>query len=128
MPVARIAEVSFTSDDRARDMIRNFNMNGFDSLCPKYSGGRPQMFTLPERREIKKLAKSKPTEHDLPFSTWSLTNPADFLVTEGVVDDSSHESLRISLRKEGISFQSQDRPAAPAADLGVHNCHRWSCG
>ncbi|GAA0826571.1 hypothetical protein GCM10009525_21210 [Streptosporangium amethystogenes subsp. fukuiense] len=105
MPAARIAEVSFTSDDRVRDVIHNFNTDGFESLYPKYSGGRPRTFTLPERREIKKIAKSKPTEHDLPFSTWSLTKLADFLVAEGVVDDISHEGLRILLLQEGVSFQ-----------------------
>lgn len=105
MPVAKIAEVTFTSADRVRDVIHNFNADGFDSLYPKYSGGRPKTFTLPERREIKKIAKSKPTEHGLPFSTWSLTKLADFLVAEGVVDDISHEGLRILLREEGISFQ-----------------------
>ncbi|MFD5988564.1 IS630 family transposase [Streptomyces cyaneofuscatus] len=105
MPVAKIAEVSFTSDDRIRDVIHNFNADGFESLYPKYRGGRPKTFTLSERREIKKIAKSKPTEHDLPFSTWSLTKLADFLVAEGVVDDISHESLRILLREEGVSFQ-----------------------
>lgn len=46
-------------------------------LYPKYKGGRPKTFTLPERREIKKIAKSEPTEHDLPFSTWSLTKHKD---------------------------------------------------
>ncbi|MFF8029016.1 transposase [Streptomyces sp. NPDC007896] len=106
MPVAKIAEVSFTSDDRVRDVIHNFNTDGFDSLYPKYKGGRPTTFTLPERREIKKIAKSKPTEHDLPFSTWSLTKLADFLVAEGVVDDISHEGLRILLREEGVSAGS----------------------
>ncbi len=59
---------------------------------------------MPERREIKKIAKSKPTEHDLPFSTWILSKPADFLVAEGVIDDISHEGLRILLREEGVSF------------------------
>ncbi|WP_221519870.1 hypothetical protein [Nonomuraea jabiensis] len=44
MPMAKIAEVTFTSADRVRD--------------------------------------AKPTEHDLPFSTWSLTKLADFLVAE----------------------------------------------
>ncbi|WP_232839061.1 IS630 family transposase [Streptomyces triticisoli] len=105
MPVAKIAEVTFTSADRVRDVIHNFNTDGFDSLYPKYKGGRPRTFTLPERREIKKIAKSKPAEHDLPFSTWSLTKLADFLVAEGVVDDISHEGLRILLREEGVSFQ-----------------------
>lgn len=72
---------------------------------PKYKGGRPKTFTLPERREIKKIAKSRPVEHGLPFSTWSLVKLADFLVAEGVVDDISHEGLRILLREEGVSFQ-----------------------
>ena len=105
MAVAKIAEVAFTSADRVRDVIHNFNADGFDSLYPKHAGGRPKTFTLPERREIKKIAKSSPTEHDLPFSTWSLSKLAEFLVAEGVVDDISHEGLRVLLREEGVSFQ-----------------------
>jgi hypothetical protein len=60
MPVAKIAEVSFTSDDRVHDVLHNFNADGFDSLYPKYSGGRPKTFTLPERRAIKKIAEPCP--------------------------------------------------------------------
>ena len=105
MDVAAIAKVAFTSEDRVRDVIRNFNADGFDSLYPKYKGGHPPKFTLGQRREIKKVAKSKPVEHDLPFSTWSLDGLADFLVAEGVVDDISHEGLRVLLRAEGVSFQ-----------------------
>jgi transposase len=105
MDAARIAEVTFTSPDRVRDVIHNFNTDGFDSLYPKYRGGRPPTFTLPQRREMKKIAKSKPAEHGLPFSTWSLAKLADFLVAEGVVDDISIEGLRKILRAEGVSFQ-----------------------
>jgi transposase len=105
MSVAKVAEVTFTSEDRVRDVIHNFNADGFDSLYPKYAGGRPRVFSLLERREIKKIAKSKPVEHGLPFSTWSLSKLADFLVAEGVVDDISHEGLRVLLRDEGVSFQ-----------------------
>jgi transposase len=105
MAVAAIARVAFTSEDRVRDVIRNFNADGFASLYPKYKGGRPPKFTLPQRREVKKIAKSRPGEHGLPFSTWSLSKLADFLVAEGVVDDISHEGLRVLLREEGISFQ-----------------------
>nr|WP_240678289.1 helix-turn-helix domain-containing protein [Streptomyces griseoviridis] len=103
--MAKIAQVTFTSPDRARDMIHNFNADGFASLYPKYKGGRPKTFTLPERREIKKIAKSRPVEHGLPFSTWSLVKLADLLVAEGVVDDISHEGMRILLREEGVTFQ-----------------------
>ncbi|MGC4982406.1 IS630 family transposase [Streptomyces sp. DT193] len=105
MSVAKIAEVTFTGADRVRDVIHNFNTDGFDSLYPKYKGGRPKTFTLPERSEIKKIAKSKPAEHGLPFPTWSLAKLADFLVAEGWSTTSATRALRILLREEGISFQ-----------------------
>jgi transposase len=105
MDVAAIAKVAFTSADRVRDVIHNFNADGFSSLYPKYKGGRTPKFSLPQRREIKKIAKSRPAEHDLPFSTWSLSKLAEFLVAEGVVDDISHEGLRALLREEGVTFQ-----------------------
>jgi transposase len=105
MDVPAIAKIAFTSEDRVREVIHNFNEDGFDSLAPKYAGGRPPKFTLPQRREIKKIALSRPTDHDLPFSTWSLSKLAEFLVAEGVVDDISHEGLRVLLREEGVSFQ-----------------------
>jgi transposase len=84
MDAAAIAKVAFTSEDRVRDVIRNFNADGFSSLYPKYKGGRPPKFTLAQRREIKKIAKSRPAEHGLPFSAWSLSKLAEFLVAEGV--------------------------------------------
>ena len=105
MEAAAIAKVAFTSEDRVRDVIRNFNADGFGSLYPKYQGGRPPKFTLPQRREIRKIAKSRPAEHGLPFSAWSLSKLAEFLVAEGVVDDISHEGLRTLLREEGVTFQ-----------------------
>ena len=106
MPVAKIAEVTFTSPDRVRDVLHNFNTDGFDSLYPRYAGGRPPRFDLRQRAEIKKIALGRPTDHDLPFSTWSLSKLADFLVAEGVVDDISHEGLRALLRDEDVSFQA----------------------
>jgi transposase len=105
MDAAAIAKVAFTSEDRVRDVIRNFNADGFSSLYPKYKGGRPPKFTLPQRREVKKIARSHPADHGLPFSTWSLSKLAEFLVAEGVVDDISHEGLRVLLREEGVTFQ-----------------------
>ena len=36
MDVPVIAKVTFTSEDRVRGVIRNFNADGFTSLCPKY--------------------------------------------------------------------------------------------
>jgi transposase len=106
MDVPQIARIAFTSEDRVREVIHNFNADGFASLDAKYAGGRPPKFTLPERQAIKKIALGRPSDYDLPFSTWSLTKLADHLVRKGVVDDISHEGLRALLREEGVSFQA----------------------
>jgi hypothetical protein len=50
-----------------RGVIRNFNADGFDSLYPRYKGGYPLRFTLGQRREIKKIAMSKPAERGVAF-------------------------------------------------------------
>jgi transposase len=116
MDTTAIAAVTFTSPDRVRDVIHNFNTDGFDSLRPKYAGGRPPKFDVDQRAMIKQFALARPTDHGLPFSTWSLSKLADYLVAQGVVEDISHEGLRVLLREEGVSFpgrqdvEDQHRP------------------
>jgi transposase len=105
MDVAQIAQGTFASPDRVRDVLDNFNLDGFDALCPRYRGGRPPTFTLAQRRQIKQVALSRPVDHDLPFSTWSLAKLAEFLVAEGWSTTPVHEGLRLVLREEGVSFQ-----------------------
>jgi Homeodomain-like domain len=73
----------FTSGDRVRDVLYDFSADGFDSLYPRYAGGRPPVFTLAQRREIKKIAESRPAGYGLPFSRWSLAELAGFLVAGG---------------------------------------------
>lgn len=43
-------------------------------------------------------------DHNLAFSTWSLLKLTDHLLNQGVVDDISHEGLRMLLHEEGFSF------------------------
>jgi transposase len=85
MDAARIAKVTFTSPDRVREVVNNFNEDGFESLYPKYAGGRPPTFTLPQRQQIKKIALSRPADHGLPFSTWKQSNDPDFEVKKNRV-------------------------------------------
>jgi transposase len=105
MDVGQIAQVSFASPDRVRDVLHNFNLDGFSSRYPRYRGGRPPTFTLAQRRAIKQLALSRPVDHDLPFSTWSLAKLAEFLVAEGWSTITCHEGLRVLLGEQGVSFQ-----------------------
>jgi transposase len=108
MDVAQIAGLAFTSPDRVRDVLHNFNADGFASLQPKYAGGRPPTFDAEQREQIKSVALARPGDHGLPFSTWSLSKLADYLVAQGVVDDISHEGLRVLLRDQGVSFPSRE--------------------
>ena len=108
MEVAAIATVTFTSPDRVRDVLHNFNADGFDSLRPKYAGGRPPKFDAEAREQIKTVALGRPVDYGLPFSTWPLSKLADYLVAQGVVDDISHEGLRLLLREQGVSFPGRE--------------------
>jgi transposase len=123
-----ISEVVFTDPDTVRDVIHNFNADGFDALYPRYRGGRPQTFTLPKRQEIKRIALSDPQDIDQPFATWSLSKLADYLVAEGVVTDISHEGLRQLLREENVRFQAvrtwkhSTDPAFASSATGSSNC------
>ena len=92
MPVPRIAEVTFTSPDRVRDVLHNFNADGFDALYPRYRGGRPLTFTLPQRQQIKRLAcrarrtttcRSRPGAWPSWPTSWSLRGWSTTSVTRG---------------------------------------------
>ncbi len=106
MTPRRISDVVFTDPDTVRDVIHNFNRDGFEALYPRYRGGRPVTFTLPKRQEIKRIALTDPQDLGQPFATWSLSKLADYLVAEGVVTDISHEGLRQLLGEEGVRFQA----------------------
>ena len=104
-PVARIAEIGFTSEDRVREVIHNFNRDGFSSLSPKYAGGRPHKFDADIRAEIARVALTRPKTLGKPYTRWSLSKLADYLVEAGVVEDISVESIRRILDEEGVSYQ-----------------------
>ena len=122
MEVPAIAKVAFTSEDRVRDVIRNFNADGFGSLYPKYKGGHPPKFTLPQRREIKKIARARPDDYDLPFSTWSLSRLADFLVAEGVVASKDPRYAEKKARSEHLYAIADRELAAEDGDPEVVFC------
>ena len=76
--VSVIAKLVQTSEDRVREMIRNFNEAGMDSLFPKWSEGRPATFTPKVRARICRIARARPAKFGLPFTTWSLDKLRDY--------------------------------------------------
>jgi hypothetical protein len=102
MSPARLSEAVCT--DTVRDVIHNCNRYGFDARYPRYTGGRPQTFTLPKRRPIKRITLSDPQGLDQPFATWSVAKSAGYPVAEAVVTDISH-GLRQLLRSARVWFR-----------------------
>ena len=81
MDVPAIAKIAFTSEDRVREVIHNFYRDGFDSLAPKYAGGRPVKFTLPNNSRSRRsrchgrriiACRSRPGVCRCWQSSWSL--------------------------------------------------------
>ena len=69
----RIAELMGLHVDYVREIVKAFQGGGFDSLNPKWGGGRPRTFTDDVRRELANLATSRPADLGLPFQEWSLS-------------------------------------------------------
>ena len=105
MDVAQIAKVAFTSSDRVRRSCTTSTTTGSTPWRPVRRGPAAQIHPPRAPGDQEDRAVSRPVDHDLPFSTWSLSKLAEFFVAEGVVDDISHEGLRVVLREEGVSFQ-----------------------
>jgi hypothetical protein len=83
MEVTAIARVAFTSEDRVRDVIHNFNADGFSSLYPSTRAAARRSSPSASAGRSRRSPSRDPAEHDLPFSTWSLSELAEFLVAEG---------------------------------------------
>lgn len=72
IPLAKIAEVTFTSADRVRNVIHNFNADGFEAGLPE-GRGRPAQDVHPARmardqedRQVQ-AGRARPALLDLEF-------------------------------------------------------------
>jgi transposase len=104
--VPDIAHLLKCSQEHVRGVIHDFNDVGFKALNPKWSGGRPKTISEAVRRRIRLIARCCPRDLGLPFSTWSLSKLAGYLVAAKVVALISRESVRQILREGGISWQA----------------------
>lgn len=116
--VGDIAELTAFSERYIREVIHTFNEEGFAALDPKWSGGRPRTSSDAARREIRRIALSRPQDLGEPFTTWSLAKLRDHLVDNQVVADLSVEGLRGIVDGYGIIFQATKTwKASPDADF-----------
>ncbi|GAA2341765.1 hypothetical protein GCM10009854_17860 [Saccharopolyspora halophila] len=118
---ADTAAMSAASPQHAREIIRAFNERGFPSLGRKLRGCRPAKFVPTTRAITCHTAKAPPQRLGLPFTTWSLSKPADYLGEAKQILIST-EVVREILREAGVQWQAT-KPGKPA---GTRNSPpRW---
>jgi transposase len=116
MSVPEIARMWLTDDSHVRKVIHEFNERGFDSLDPKYRGGRPRRITPVQRQRVVAVAGARPDRQGVPLTRWSLDRLAVWLGEQGIVEISPAHLARL-LADAGLSFQrTRSWKASPDPD------------
>jgi transposase len=103
MSVPQIARMWMTDEEQVRRVIHDFNERGFESLRPRFGGGRPRRISSDDEQRIVAIAGARPDTLGVPFTRWSLTKLSRYLAGQGIVVSPAH--LGRILDRNGISLQ-----------------------
>jgi transposase len=103
MSVPQIARMWMTDESHVRKVIHDFNEHGFDSLRPRFGGGRPRRISSDDEQRIVALAGARPSTLGVPYTRWSLSKLSRFLAEQGICVSPAH--LGRILARNGISLQ-----------------------
>jgi transposase len=67
--------------------------------------GRPPIITSKNLRQLVKIALSRPTDLDLPFTVWSVAKLTSYCKSLDLLPDISNEWVRRLLHRQGLSLQ-----------------------
>jgi transposase len=124
-PVPQIARMWLTDESRVRQVIHEFNEEGFDSLRPKYRGGRPRRITPTGRKRVVGVAGARPDTQGVPLTRWSLDRLSAHLAELGVVISPIHLWRLLAQPGCRSSAPARRRPAlTPTTRPGPPGC--WS--
>ncbi|MER3410866.1 MAG: IS630 family transposase [Thermoleophilia bacterium] len=107
MAPADIARALSTDESHVRKVIKAFNEEGFESLRPRYRGGRPRKVDQAAAAQVVKIALDPPQVSGVPLTRWSLRRLLLHLIATGILEAGvlSVEGLRILLSRSGATFQ-----------------------
>jgi transposase len=115
MSAREIAEVWLTDESHVRKVIHDFNQQGFDSLRPRFRGGRPRRISTDDEARIVAVAGARPDTLGVPLTRWSLAKLAEYLRGQGLRVSPAH--LGRILARAGLSFQrTRSWKASPDPD------------
>ncbi|MGH7358822.1 MAG: IS630 family transposase [Candidatus Rokuibacteriota bacterium] len=103
MSAPEIARMWMTDESHVRKVIHDFNRHGFDSLRPRFGGGRPRRIQADDEARIVAVAGARPDTLGVPFTRWSLSKLSRYLRTQRIEVSPAH--LGRILARNGISLQ-----------------------
>ena len=103
MSASEIARMLLTDESHVRKVIHDFNRQGFDSLRPRFRGGRPRRISIDDEARIVAVAGARPDTLGVPYTRWSLAKLSRYLRGQGIEVSPAH--LGRILARNGISLQ-----------------------
>ena len=103
MSAPEIARMLLTDESHVRKVIHEFNQRGFESLRPRFRGGRPRRILIDDEARIVAVAGARPDTLGVPYTRWSLAKLSRYLRTQGIEVSPAH--LARILARNGISLQ-----------------------
>ncbi len=115
MSPPEIARMLMSDESHVRKVIHDFNERGFDSLRPRFGGGRPRRISTDDEERIVAVAGARPDSLGVPLTRWSLRRLSCYLRGQGIVV--SPAQLGRLLARAGLSFQrTRSWKASPDPD------------
>jgi transposase len=103
MSAPEIARMLMTDESHVRKVIHEFNRYGFESLRPRFGGGRPRRISTDDEARIVALAGARPSTLGVPYTRWSLAKLSRYLDGQKIEVSPAH--LGRILARNGISLQ-----------------------
>jgi transposase len=103
MSAPEISRMLLTDESQVRKVIHDFNRHGFESLRPRFRGGRPRRISIDDEQRIVAVAGARPDTLGVPYTRWSLAKLSRYLRGQDI--EVSPAQLGRILARNGISLQ-----------------------
>ena len=107
--VPEISEKLNAHPANLRKWIHRFNQESCEGLMTVRAGGAKPRISEDQKARIVALARRRPRELGLTFTSWTLHKLADAAQKREIVDSISHESIRQILMDADCSYRSAAR-------------------
>jgi transposase len=103
MSAPEIARMLLTDESQVRKVIDDFNQRGWESLRPRFRGGRPRRILIDDEQRVVAVAGARPDTLGVPYTRWSLAKLSRYLAGQAIAV--SPAQLGRILARNGISLQ-----------------------